>query len=567
MKYHWEHGEPVNQELVKTLSAALNNLPLPLAEVLVQRGVIDFDQARLFFRPDLSHLHDPMLMKDMDRAVQRILNAIEANEKIMVYGDYDVDGVTSVAMMYSFLKTQHQNVMYYIPDRYAEGYGISFKGIDCAEEENVALIIALDCGIKANEKVSYASQKGIDFIICDHHQPGDELPKAVAVLDPKRTDCAYPYKELSGCGVGFKLIQAYAHVKEIDFDSLLPLLDFLAISIAADIVPITGENRVLAHFGLNQINTSPRQGLSSMIELAGLKKKILISDLVFKIAPRINAAGRLEAATEAVRALIEPDEKTALKIGAFINEQNQKRRDLDEAITREALDMIAADTTFQAKKTTVVYHPDWHKGVIGIVASRLIEQHYRPTIVFTRSNGKITGSARSVKGFDVYEAISACSEHIDQFGGHKYAAGITLQPEQLAAFSARFETEVASRITPAQLRPSLSIDATLSLNQIDPKFFRILQQFAPFGPGNPNPVFRTNGLLATSQRVLGDKHLKMRVFDPQFPSRHFEAIAFGFAEYNNEIADGIPFDLAYTLEVNEWMGRSNLQLNVKGISV
>jgi single-stranded-DNA-specific exonuclease len=567
MHHDWEHVKEVKSEVTLQLAAALNNLPLPLTKVLAQRGIDTFDKARSFFRPTLSQLHNPFEMKDMDKAVQRIDLAIKNEQNILVYGDYDVDGVTSVSMMYTFLTRQYDKVSYYIPDRYNEGYGISFKGIDHAEAQEIPLIIALDCGIKANDKIDYANKKGIDFIICDHHQPGETLPNAVAVLDPKRLDCGYPYKELSGCGVGFKLIQAYAETHAIAFEEIAELLDFLAISIAADIVPITGENRVLTHFGLKQINTQPRQGLQSMIALTGLKQELNVADLVFKIAPRINAAGRLHAATEAVRVLIECEEEEAEKISNFINDQNQKRRDLDGEITRQALEMVAADTTASKKRTTVLHHPEWHKGVIGIVASRIIETHYKPTIIFTSSNGKMTGSARSVRGFDVYEAICACDEYIEQYGGHKYAAGLTIVPEHFDSFAKKFEEEVSKRIKAEMLHPMLEIDTELALQQIDPKFFRILQQLAPFGPGNPNPVFVTKGVLASEQRVLGEKHLKLKVFDPQFSSKHFDAIGFGLAKYDEEIAEGIPFDLAYTLEVNEWRGRSTLQLNVKDIHV
>ena len=565
MEYRWELKEPLSKGVLNALSKELNGLHEVLTAILINRGIDTYEKARNFFRPSLEELYDPFLMKDMDKAVDRLQQAMNNGEKVLIYGDYDVDGVTSVSLVYSFLKERYDSLGYYIPDRYAEGYGISFKGIDYAEAHNFTLIIALDCGIKANDKVAYAREKGIDFIICDHHNPGEKLPEAVAILDPKRVDCEYPYKELSGCGVGFKLLQAYASMNRVEFGELEKYLDFLTISIAADIVPITGENRTLATFGLPRINNQPRQGIASMIELAGLKKELTISDVVFKIAPRINAAGRLESATSAVEVLIAEKETVALQAGKFIQDQNEDRKKLDKQITKQALELIHADAFFEQKKTTVLYHPEWHKGVIGIVASRLIENHYRPTIVLTESNGKITGSARSVNGFDIYDAIESCSDLLEQFGGHKYAAGLTMHTDQLENFKAKFDKIVSERIEPWMLQPVINIDAELQLSAVDPKFFRILQQFGPFGPGNLNPVFLTKNVLAADQRVLGTDHLKLKVFDPDSPSRLFEAIAFGLGRFDEQIGEGIPFSLVYTLELNEWNGRSNMQMNVKDI--
>lgn len=565
MEYRWELSEAADEQKVKALAGSLNNLHSVLTSILLRRGVDTFEEAKKYFRPSLDDLHDPFLMKDMDLAVERLQKAMDEGENILIYGDYDVDGVTSVSLVYSFLKERYDRLGYYIPDRYAEGYGISIQGIDYAGSNGFSLIIALDCGIKAVEKVAYAREKGIDFIICDHHQPGAKLPEAVAVLDPKREDCNYPYKELSGCGVGFKLLQAYAVINRVEPAELMKYLDFLAISIAADIVPITGENRVLAAHGLELINRAPRQGISSMIGLAGLKKALSITDVVFKIAPRINAAGRLKSATSAVEVLIADHETVAMEAGKFIHDQNEDRKRLDQEITGQALELIEADTTFLQRKTTVVYHPEWHKGVIGIVASRLIERHYRPTIVLTRSNGKITGSARSVQGFNVYEAIECCSDLLEQFGGHKYAAGLTLHPDHLDRFRDAFDKAVTDRIRPEMLTPVIEVESVLKLGDIDARFFRILQQFEPFGPGNMNPVFLTKGVLAAERRIVGQTHLKLKLFDPDTPSRLFEAIGFGLGKYFEQIDDGIPFDVVYSLEVNEWNGQISMQLNLKDI--
>ena len=533
-----------------------------IASILVQKGIDTFQKAKRFFRPSLEDLNDPFLMKDMAKAVHRIEKAIEQKEKILVYGDYDVDGTTSVAMMYSFLSTIHHQRSFYIPDRYDEGYGISYKGIDFASREGFSLIICLDCGIKAIEKVSYAKDKGIDFIICDHHRPGTSVPNAVAILDPKQTDCEYPYKELSGCGVGFKLIQAYAQKNEISFDSLMPYLDLLAISIAADIVPITDENRVLAFYGLKQLNKNPRVGLKALIDVSNRKNELTISDVVFGIAPRINAAGRIHHAKKAVELLVENDQKKANEIAKSINEYNINRKTLDEAITKEALTMVKKN-----HKSIVVFHKNWHKGVIGIVASRLIEHHYRPTIVFTESNGMLTGSARSVSGFDVYNAIESCSDFIVQFGGHKYAAGLSIKKEQLSAFSKKFEEIVSTTILDEQCAPEILIDAKIEVNEIDKKLVRILNQMEPFGPQNNRPVFCSNNIIDNGYgRLIGsDKsHIKLGITDHN-KSNVIDAIGFRMANKYPIIERGDSFDVCYVVEENEWNGAVNLQLRIKDI--
>ena len=561
MKKQWNIKPKANEQLVAELQESLGVAKI-VAELLVQRGITTFETAKTFFRPDLSHLYDPFLMKDMDFAVTRLSTAIQQDENILVYGDYDVDGTTAVSLMYSFIKSIHEKVEYYIPDRYNEGYGVSFQGVDYAANNQFSLIIALDCGIKAVDKVDYASEKGIDFIICDHHRPGDSVPKAIAVLDPKQSDCLYPYKELSGCGVGFKLIQAYCQKSKIPFEKVIPYLDLLVVSIAADIVPITGENRVLAHYGLQQLNTNPRIGLKALMEVSDRDKSFTISDVIFGLAPRINAAGRIEHAETAIELLVQEDIELARAKAQALNQHNLKRRELDQIITEEALKMIVADA-----KSTVVFHPDWHKGVVGIVASRLIESHYRPTIVLTENNGKLAGSARSVKGFDVYDAIDACSEYVEQFGGHKYAAGLTLKKEKLEAFTAKFESVVSDTIQEDMLIPQVSIDAALSLADIDHKLYRILRQMAPFGPGNMSPIFMSKQVVDTGYgRKIGQEqtHLKLSVTDAN-RSQFLDCIGFGMADEFELIKDGQQFDIAYALEENEWNGNVNLQLRLKDI--
>lgn len=570
MSIRWEIKEKANAEAIKKLSQELNNLNETLANILLQRGISDLEKAKTFFRPDLTNTHHPFLMKDMDKAVERLDFAIKNKQKILIFGDYDVDGTTSVALVYSYLSNFYTNLGYYIPDRYAEGYGISYQGIDFAAENNYTLIIALDCGIKANDKVDYANQKGVDFIICDHHQPGDEIPSAVAVLDPKRTDCDYPYKELSGCGVGYKLMQAWSIKNEKDNNLLLSYLDLLAVSICADIVPITDENRVFVSYGLQQINSNPRAGIKAMIDVAGLKKdkKLNVMDVVFAIAPRINAAGRLETGNKAVELLIALTTEEAEDAGKSINILNTDRKDIDKQITQEALQIIEDDALFEQKITTVVFNKDWHKGVIGIVASRLIETHYRPTVVLTESNGKATGSARSVKDFDLYQAIDACSDLLEQFGGHKYAAGLTLKLENVTAFSERFNEVVRQQIEPEMLIPQISIDDELMLHEIDQKFVRVLNQFAPFGPENMRPVFVSHQVFCEENvYTVGDNHLKMTVFQENNPSKKLSCIGFNLGKYAEQLAQGVPFSIVYNIEENTWNNNTSIQLNIKDIRV
>ncbi|MFL5764592.1 MAG: single-stranded-DNA-specific exonuclease RecJ [Bacteroidia bacterium] len=542
-----------------------------LADLLVQRGVTTYDSAKKFFRPSLDDLHDPFLMKDMDKAIARLEMAISGGEKILVFGDYDVDGTTAVSLVYSFLKTlpvDHQLIGYYIPDRYAEGYGISFRGIDYAKENGFSLIIALDCGIKANDKVAYASQRDIDFIICDHHRPGDTLPDAAAVLDPKRKDCNYPFDELCGCGVGFKLIQAYAKKNNIPFDCLYEYLDLTAISIAADLVPIVGENRILCYYGLQQINKNPRKGIKAILDLANIKKEVTINELVFTVGPRINAAGRIDTGRNAVALLVSDNHDDAKESGININTNNTERRALDVSITQQALSMIDENAALINRKSTVLFHPEWHKGVIGIVASRLTEKYYRPTIVLTESNGKATGSARSVKDFDVYDAIEACADLLEQFGGHKYAAGLTLKLENLEAFQSKFEEVVSATIEDHMLIPEISIDAELELSEITPKFYRILKQFEPFGPGNMSPVFMSRGLTDKGYvRIVGSNHLKLDLQSAMDPRETFSAIAFGQAKHFDDVLRKKAFSACYAIEENEYNGRVSLQLNVKDIKI
>ena len=551
--------------IVSQLSESLG-VDQPIASLLVQRGITTFEEARSFFRPSLDELHHPFLMKDMDRAVERIEEAIAKGENILVFGDYDVDGTTSVALVSSYLKTFYPNVATYIPDRYQEGYGVSYQGIDYAADNEMGLIIALDCGIKAIEKVAYAAEKGVDFIICDHHRPGKEIPKAVAVLDPKREDCLYPYKELCGCGVGFKLLQALHQRRGEPFEHLLPYLDLVATAIGADIVPVTGENRILAYHGLNVINAAPRAGFKAILEQVK-KDQLTITDVVFIIAPRINAAGRMKHGLHAVNLLTETDEDQARIFASEIEEYNSERRDADKAITLEALAQIE-ELNEQERLTTVVYQENWHKGVIGIVASRLTETYYRPTLVFTRSGEKLAASARSVKGFDVYDALEGCSEYIEQFGGHKYAAGLTLLEVQYENFKRKFEEVVSSTIDKNLLTPEISIDAEVSLSDITPRFYRILKQFAPFGPGNMSPVFMTSGLLDTgfAKCVGGDsKHLKCRLKEPR-TKISFDAIGFDLGIKCDYLSEGKKVKAAYSIEENEYNGNVSLQLKLKDLS-
>ena len=558
----WTLKTAPNLSLVDELSKVLS-IDKVLSSLLIQRGIHTFEQAKKFFRPSLDDLHDPFLLKDMDIAVSRIEKAIANNENILIYGDYDVDGTTAVSLVSSYLKTITTKIATYIPDRYDEGYGISTQGIDFAADHNFSLIIALDCGIKAIEKVNYASQKNIDFIICDHHKPGDKLPKAVAVLNAKREDCSYPFDELCGCGVGFKLIQALASKRGQTLEDLTQYLDLVATAIAADIVPITGENRILTYFGLQVINSNPRNGIKAIIQ--GVKKKILtITDVVFIIAPRINAAGRMKHGNYAVELLTEMDYETAISFAASIEKFNIERKEIDKKITYEALQQIeAADE--KEKFSTVVYSEDWHKGVIGIVASRLIESYYRPTLVFTKSGEKLAASARSVKGFDVYEALEQCSEHLEQFGGHKYAAGLTLSPDQYIPFKEKFEAVVKKTIDKELLIPEIAIDSPLELSDITPKFFRILKQMGPFGPKNMKPVFTTNAVRDNGygKRVGADKsHLKLNIINGA-DQKTYNAIGFGLGDKITSTQND--FDIAYNLDENEWNGNTSIQLLLKDI--
>ena len=563
MNKRWAVRENADFTEAETLAARLN-IDTVLSTLLINRGIKSYDEARLFFRPDERHLHDPFLMKGMEDAVLRIEKAIAEDEKILIYGDYDVDGTTAVSVVYGFLKKYSGTLEYYIPDRYTEGYGISERSIDYAAQNNFKLVIALDCGIKSVEKIAYANSKGIDFIICDHHTPGDELPAAVAVLDPKRVECGYPYKELSGCGIGFKLIQAYAEKNGIPFEEVSCYFDLVAISIACDIVHITGENRVLAYLGLQKINTNPCIGVKTLMEVAGKATNYTISDVVFLLGPRINAAGRIDDAKHAVELLIATDESAAKEKSWSINVKNTERKGHDLQITDEALGMIDNSEVLISRKTTVVFNENWHKGVIGIVASRLTEKYYRPTIVLTKSNGYVAGSARSVVGFDLYEALCDCSDLLIQFGGHKYAAGLTLRPENVEAFADRFEEVVGATIKPEQLVQQIPIDAELRLSQITPKFFRVLNQFAPFGPENMAPVFLSKNVYVSGiAGLVGNNHIKMTVIQEGSPG--FSSIAFNQAECLYKIQKDVPFDICYTIEENIWQEKRSIQLNVKGI--
>lgn len=591
MQKRWVLKERGNPEKVAGLSAELGIGPV-LAELLVQRGINTFEEAKQFFRPSLEDLHDPFLMKDMDNAVDRVLAALEKNEKILVYGDYDVDGTTAVSLVYTFLRELgHAQLDYYIPDRYSEGYGVSFKGVDFAHENDFALVIALDCGIKAIEKVKKANEYGVDFIICDHHRPDEKLPDAVAVLDAKRPDCNYPFKELSGCGVGFKLIQALSSRKNLPFENLHKYLDLVVVSIASDIVPITGENRILAYYGLRLINQNPRPGFESILKYSNIIRKtedvpaitapngnedppcvfnreLTISDMVFLVGPRINAAGRIESGRNSVRLLVSEIPDEAEEIAKQINDFNTTRRDLDATTTDMALDAIKTNPRLMKACSTVVYHPEWHKGVIGIVASRLIEAYYRPTIVLTQSNGLVTGSARSIKDFDIYDAIDECSELLEHFGGHKYAAGLSLKPENLEAFIEKFETVVKRGLTEDMLSPEVEIDLKINLNEIGPRFYKVLKQFAPFGPGNMSPVFRTDGVIDNGYgRIVGKNHLKLTIGHHEIASAPFPAIAFQQGEHFNHINQGKPFNICYHIEENEWNNQKSIQLNIKDIKL
>jgi len=537
-----------------------------LATLLVQRGISDFEQSRQFFRPELSQLHDPFLMKDMKHAVERINKAIANGEKILIYGDYDVDGTTSVTLFYGFLRKIYDRLDYYIPDRYVEGYGVSWQSIDWAEENGFTLIVTLDCGIKSVDKVTAAAERGIDFIVCDHHRPGDELPPAAAVLDPKRSDCEYPYKELTGCGVGFKLLQAFCIDQQIGQEALFDYLDLLVVSIASDIVPITGENRILAFYGLKRLNASPRSGIKALIEIAGITGTLDITNVVFGLGPRINAAGRIKHAKEAVKLLLSEVEEEAAEFAQEINKHNSERRNFDSSITEQALFMIENDDWFADAKSTLLYKEDWHKGVIGIVASRCIEKYHRPTIILTLSNGKATGSARSVPGFDVYEAIEECADLLEQYGGHTFAAGLTLPLDNLEAFKIRFNEIVSSRILPDQLIPMINIDMLLELDSLSPKFYNILRQMGPFGPGNMTPVFESRNVsIAGKPVIMKEKHIKFDVRQNGSPT--YTAVGFGMAQFYPDLVNGRPFSICYTLEENNFRDKKTLQLSLKDIKL
>ena len=549
----------IDKNIVENLAKDLG-VDKIISHLLVLRGIKTFAEAECFFRPKISHLHDPFLMKNMSTAVARIETAIIKKQKILVYGDYDVDGTTSVAMMYSFLAKYSENIEYYIPCRYDEGYGISIKGIDYAYENNFSLIIALDCGIRAIDQVNYANKKAIDFIICDHHTPANNLPNAQAILNPRQIDCPYPYKELSGCGVGFKLIQAYCEKNNISFDEIIEFLDLLTVSIGADIVNMTGENRVFAFYGLKQINSSPRVGLKALIDLSSFTKDLDMSDVVFGIAPRINAAGRIKHASKAVEILVELDCVKAKEFSDAIEENNKIRKELDKAITIEALKMINTK-----KKSTVVFSKNWHKGVVGIVASRLIEHHYKPTIVLAENDGVLTGSARSVHDFDLYTAISKCAHLCEKFGGHKYAAGLSIKKENIQTFIDAFESEVSNSITSDQLIPKVEFDIKIELNDVNEKLFRIIKQFAPFGPKNLSPVFLSSEIIdgGYSKRIGSDKsHLKI-IAKTSRGSIH--GIGFGMGDYFEIIKHPNLFNICYSISENEWNGRKNLQLMLKDI--
>lgn len=576
----WEVKPQGNPAAAERIAAATKIAPV-LANLLVQRGIDTVEKAKKFFNPSLADLHDPFLMKDMDKAVRRVEDALSRGEKIMVYGDYDVDGTTAVALVYKFLRQiGHKNLMFYIPDRYTEGYGISVKGIDIAARKGVKLVIALDCGIKAVEKVDYAKQNGVDFIICDHHLPAEEIPHAVAVLDPKRNDCTYPFDELSGCGVGFKLVQAYAQKHGIPFERIMPLLDLLVVSIASDIVPLVDENRILAHYGLKILNATPSEGLSSIIRICGLERQnITVDDIVFKIGPRINAAGRMRmdendenaapsGGYAAVKLLVEGDEDAAREFGDVIDSFNQDRKSIDRSVTQEAHDFIENHPDMKQRKSTVIYNPKWMKGIVGIVASRLIETYYRPTVVLTMSNGFVTGSARSIPGFDLYQAVESCSDLLENFGGHMYAAGLTMKPENVEEFARRFNEYVEQNIDPRILVPQVEIDSMLLFSDITPKFHDELNRFQPFGPGNNAPVFATRNVIngGDAKLVGADaEHLRMDLMQTQKPNTRIQTIAFQQPTHYEWVRSGRPIDICYQIVENHYRGNVTTQLRIKDI--
>ena len=573
--------KPQGNSLTVDHIATSLRIPSVLANLLVQRGIDTVDKAKKFFNPRLEDLHNPFLMKDMERAIERLEEAVAKNQKIMVYGDYDVDGTTAVALVYKFLRhIGHNNLMFYIPDRYTEGYGISKRGIDIAAKKGVKLVIALDCGIKAVEKVDYATQKGVDFIICDHHLPAEEIPRAVAVLDPKRNDCNYPFDELSGCGVGFKLVQAYAQKHNIPFSEIEQFLDLLVVSIASDIVALTDENRVLAHYGLKILNSTPSEGLSSIIRICGLEQQnITIDDIVFKIGPRINAAGRMRmdeypedsvpsGGYAAVKLLVEGNEEAAQKLGEGIDTYNQDRKKEDRSVTLEAHEFVENNSQLKAQKSIVIYNPSWMKGIVGIVASRLIETYYRPTVVLTQSNGFVTGSARSIPGFDLYQAVESCSDLLENFGGHMYAAGLTMRPENVEEFKRRFNEYVEENIDPKSLIPQVEVDSVLSFSDITPNFFHELNRFQPFGPGNNLPVFASERCVNNGDAKLvgaDAEHLRMDLTQQASPSARMQTIAFQQPTHYEWVRAGRPIDICYQIIENNYRGKASLQLRIKDI--
>lgn len=564
----WILKESGDRETISRLSAELGIDPI-LARLLEQRGIKTFEEARRFFRPSLSSLHDPFLMKDMDVAVDRLEKAVKGGEKILVYGDYDVDGTTAVALVYLFLSRLTDKTGFYIPDRYDEGYGVSSKGIDWAAENGFSLIITLDCGIKAIDKVNYAASRGIDMIICDHHLPEDTIPDAVAVLDPKREDCGYPFDDLSGCGVGFKLVQAYSQRNGIPDEEIFPFLDLLVVSIASDLVTVVGENRVLAYYGLKQLNENPRKGLTAIIAQSNLEPgHVSIDDIVFKIGPRINAAGRMESGRLAVNLLTATDDVTAELVAKQINDSNNERKNIDRETTKEALDMVEQGRCLAKENATIVYNPDWNKGVVGIVASRLVEAFYKPTFVLTKSNGLVTGSARSIRGFDLYSSIEQCADLLENYGGHIYAAGLAMKEENLEEFARRIDRFVGEHKSDDMSVPAIDVDAELPFARITPKFFRILKQFQPFGPGNNSPVFVTGDVYDNgSGRKVGPagQHLKLELIEEDQPYNHISAIGFNMSSSFEHIKAGNPVDVCYTIVENYYRGTSNLQLRLKDL--
>lgn len=567
MEKLWKISGTENSESSKDLQDELK-VDRIVARLLRLRKILTFEEAKTFFRPELKQLHNPFLMKGMTIAIERINSAISKNEKVLIFGDYDVDGTTAVSLVYSFFKEHIKNIAYYIPDRYKEGYGISFKSIDFAKENNFSLIIALDCGIKAIDKVDYANKRNIDFIICDHHLPGTELPKAVAILDQKQSDCPYPYKELSGAGIGFKLIQAYSLKNNLPLERCYDYLDLVATSIAADIVPITGENRVMAYFGLEKINSDPRPGIKALLNINQQKTVANISTLVFTLGPRINAAGRIEHGSKAVELLTCEEDNLADGFALAINDTNLLRRDLDLGITTEAFEMLDNDALTLNKRSTVLFNEKWHKGVIGIVASRLIEKYYRPTIILTESDGKVTGSARSVREYDVYSAIEKCSDLLEQFGGHKFAAGLSLKRENVESFKLKFEKVVSESITEDQLIPKIEVDLEVEFFELTDKLLRILKQFAPHGPENMTPLFCSRSVFDTGWgQVFGNNHLKLELFQKSNPNIRFQAIAFDKGDYVNFFQRKIPMDILFKIQENEYKGISTIQLVIEDFRV